>query len=119
MVPPIRSALVLVALLALASVGACAAATNEPDGDARCDEDACTAITAAYISHFAELDCTGAEAYYTPYFDFDGIKRSWDGGGVAGTTLRTLTHKSWKMGAECFNQWPEGHTLDDFVRIYR
>ncbi len=117
MVPAAAPRVVLLIAGAFA-IAACKSST-EPGADDPCDEATCTPVTAAYISHFAELDCTGAEAYYTPYFAYDGIKRSWDGQGVAGTTLRTLTHKSWKMGAECFNEWPDGHTLDDFVRIYR
>ena len=84
-----------------------------------CGEAACTPITAAYISHFQELNCTGPEAYYTAYKGFDGIRRSWNGTGEAGTIIRTLTHKSYKEGATCSNQWPAGNTLPDFVRIYR
>ncbi len=76
-------------------------------------------IVEAYISHFVDLDCQGQESYYTGYNGYDGIRRSWDGGGEAGTILRTLTHKSFKLGAVCNNAWPAGNTLPDFLRIYR
>ncbi len=84
-----------------------------------CGEAECTPVTAAYISHFQELDCTGPEAYYTAYFGYDGVRRSWNGTGTTGNTLRTLTHKSYRDNVGCYNQWPAGNTLPDFVRIYR
>lgn len=85
-----------------------------------CGEATCTAVTASYISHFTGLDCTGAEYYYTPYFGFDGIKRSWDGGGRAGTVVRKVTSISYRdWTGECRNEWPGGNTLTGFVRIYR
>jgi MYXO-CTERM domain-containing protein len=85
-----------------------------------CGETTCQAVTAAYISHFTGPGCTGIESYYTPYFSGDGIPRSWDGHGVAGTTLRTVTNKSYKddTGA-CSDAWPSGNTLTDFITIYR
>lgn len=85
-----------------------------------CGEASCTAVTQSYISHFTGLGCTGAEYYYTPYFFFDGIKRSWDGGGRAGTILRKVTAISWRdSNVDCHDEWPGGNTLDSFVRIYR
>jgi hypothetical protein len=79
-----------------------------------------TPVQGAYISHFTEANCTGQESYYTPYFFFDGVRRSWDGNGVAGTILNTATNKSWKgTDGQCHNDWPSGNTLSDFVRIYR
>jgi len=86
----------------------------------RCGEASCTAVQASYISHFTGLGCTGTESYYTPYFGYDGIRRSWDGRGVVGTILRTVTNKSWKNSSGvCTNSWPNGNTLSDFVTVYR
>jgi hypothetical protein len=74
----------------------------------------------AYISHFTGLGCTGTESYYTPYFYYDGIRRSWDGKGLAGTTLHRLTNRSARdRNGVCHDDWPQGNTLDDFVLIYR
>jgi hypothetical protein len=85
-----------------------------------CAETSCTAVTAAYISHFTGANCTGTESYYTPYFGYDGVRRSWDGKGIAGTTLRTVTNYSYKdSSGTCYNAWPSGNTLSDFVTIYR
>jgi hypothetical protein len=91
-----------------------------------CGEASCTALGGAYISHFTNSNCTGTESYYTPYLNSDGIRRSWDGGGIAGTVLRTVTNKSWKQsdgggdGTGCrVNAWPAGNTLPGFVTIYR
>ncbi len=85
-----------------------------------CGEASCTSVTQAYISHFTGLDCTGAEYYYTAYNGFDGVKRSWDGGGRAGTVLRKVTSISYKdWTGECRNEWTSGNTLTNFVRIYR
>lgn len=85
-----------------------------------CLEKSCIAVKKAYISHFTELECSGEEYYYTPYFNYDGVRRSWDGRGLAGTKLQTVTSKSYKdSSGVCYNQWPEGSTLIDFVKIYR
>ncbi|HJQ71689.1 MAG TPA: hypothetical protein VKA70_22120 [Blastocatellia bacterium] len=85
-----------------------------------CPESSCTLINDAYISHFTASNCTGEEHYYTPYFFFDGVRRSWDGKGFAGTTLRTVTNRSWKgSDGQCHNDWPSGNTLSNFVKIYR
>lgn len=85
-----------------------------------CGEASCTAVSASYISHFTGLGCTGAEYYYTPYFNSDGIKRSWDGGGLAGTVSRKVTSISWRdWNGDCHDEWPGGNTLTGFVRIYR
>lgn len=85
-----------------------------------CGESACVNLGGAYISHYTGADCTGTESYYTPYFGGDGIRRSWDGGGIAGTTLLTVTNRSWR-GSDmvCHNSWPYGNTLSGFVTIYR
>jgi hypothetical protein len=85
-----------------------------------CGEANCAPVTAAYISHFTELGCTGAEHYYTPYFGYDGIRRSWDGNGVVGTVLRPVTNKSWRgSDGQCHDDWPWGNPLTNFVRVYR
>ena len=112
-----RCALVPFAVASLLALASCDSTPSEPD---LCGEETCTPVAQPYISHFTELDCTGQEAYFTGYMNYDGIKRSWDGLGLAGTTLRTLTHKSFKdaLGV-CDNAWPTGNTLPDFVRIYR
>jgi V8-like Glu-specific endopeptidase len=85
-----------------------------------CWESSCLSLGGAYISHFTGTGCVGTESYYTPYFSTDGIRRSWDGKGMAGTTLRTVTNRSWR-GADgvCHDEWPSGNTLSGFVTIYR
>jgi hypothetical protein len=86
-----------------------------------CGEAQCVAVGGTFISHFKELGCTGAEAYYTPYDGGNGgVRRSWNGSGMAGTTIRTLTHKSWRgSDGECHDAWESGNTLGYFVTIYR
>ncbi len=84
-----------------------------------CGETACNPVTRPYISHYTGPGCTGIESYYTPYFFYDGIRRSWDGYGVAGTELRTVTNISYRDSTGCVDAWPEGNTLSDFVTIYR
>jgi hypothetical protein len=85
-----------------------------------CGESLCTAVQGAYISHFTGASCTGTESYYTPYFFYDGVRRSWDGNGIVGTTLRTVTNRSYKdSSGTCYNAWPSGNTLSDFVTVYR
>lgn len=85
-----------------------------------CGEASCTPVQAAYISHFTSANCIGTESYYTAYFGFDGIRRSWDGKGIVGTTLRTETNRSWRgSDGACHNDWPGGNTLSNFVRVYR
>lgn len=87
---------------------------------AACPETTCTMVKNAYISHFTGADCTGAEHYYTPYFNSDGIRRSWDGRGFYGTTLSTVTNVSWRgSDGQCHNDWPSGNQLSGFVSIYR
>jgi hypothetical protein len=85
-----------------------------------CPETTCTQVMNAYISHFTGIDCTGGEHYYTPYFNTDGIRRSWDGQGFFGTALTTVTNRSWKgTDGQCHNDWPNGNTLSGFVTVYR
>jgi secreted trypsin-like serine protease len=85
-----------------------------------CAETNCVALGGAYISHYTGAGCTGTESYYTPYFNSDGIRRSWDGVGIAGTVLRTVTNRSYR-GADglCVDAWPGGNPLSGFVTIYR
>ena len=61
-----------------------------------CAEASCVGLGGAYISHYTGAGCTGTESYYTPYFNSDGIRRSWNGVGMAGTVLRTVTNRSWR-----------------------
>jgi hypothetical protein len=86
----------------------------------RCGEARCANLGGAYISHYTGAGCTGTESYYTPYFNSDGIRRSWDGIGTAGTVLRTVTNRSYR-GADglCVDAWPGGNPLSGFVTIYR
>ncbi len=85
-----------------------------------CGEASCNGVQAPYISHFTAAGCTGAESYYTPYFGSDGIRRSWDGGGCAGTAPQTVTNRSWRDAAgTCHDDWPSGNTLSGFVAVYR
>jgi hypothetical protein len=92
-----------------------------PPPTSGCGEATCTTIVTRDIgSHFTGVGCTGTESYYTPYNSYDGIRRSWDGAGLAGTVLRTETNRSFKdASGVCMDAWPAGNTLSDFVRIYR
>lgn len=103
-------------VVALAASAAGGAATAQ----AACPEASCTLVQNAYISHYTGANCTGQESYYTPYFNSDGIRRSWDGQGFYGGTLSTVTNRSWKgTDGTCHNDWPSGNTLSGFVRVYR
>ena len=85
-----------------------------------CGEATCVPVQAAYVSHYTGLGCTGTESYYTPYFNSDGIRRSWDGHGIAGTTVHTATNRSARTSnGVCTDYWPNGNTLSGFVTIYR
>ena len=76
-------------------------------------------VVEAMSSHFSELNCTGIESYYTPYFG-DGKGRSWDGQGTVGNVMHTLLQRSWKnQDGVCLNNWPNGTPLPKLVRIYR
>ncbi|HST49364.1 M4 family metallopeptidase [Jatrophihabitans sp.] len=90
------------------------------NGGPVCGDVSCTPVEATYISHFTGAGCSGTESYYTPYFNSDGIRRSWDGDGYAGTTLRTVTNRSYRSSdGVCHDAWPSGNTLSGFVTIYR
>lgn len=108
----------LIVTAALLAVPTPAAATGTLQST--CLEASCVELGGAYISHFTGTGCTGTESYYTHYFSSDGIRRSWNGTGLAGTVLRTVTNKSWKgSDGTCHNDWPSGDTLSGFVSIYR
>jgi hypothetical protein len=84
-----------------------------------CGEATCVPAQAAYISHFTGAGCTGIESYYTPYDGSSFSCRTWDGGGQCGTIHRTVTNISYKYNGFCTDAWPSGHTLSDFVTVYR
>src|SRR5262249_39403504 len=87
-----------------------------PVAPGTCGEASCSPVTAAYISHFTGAGCTGVEHYFTPYYSYDGVRRSWDGHGLAGTALQTVTHLSYKdASGTCFDAWPGGDTQINFV----
>jgi LmbE family N-acetylglucosaminyl deacetylase len=93
----------------------------------RCGEATCGRVTGTpFISHYSGENCTGDEYYYTPYFSGtydpnpDGIIHTWDGVGLAGTQLRTVTNYSYRdSSGACIDAWPWGNELPNFVKIYR
>jgi hypothetical protein len=118
------AAALLGAVLSVAALAppATQAATSvaSPSSSTPCWEASCVPLGGTYISHFTAANCYGKESYYTPYFNSDGIRRSWDGQGMAGTILRTVTNRSWRdQYGDCHNSWPNGNTLSGFVTIYR
>lgn len=84
-----------------------------------CGEDTCVANQGSYISHFTGAGCTGTESYYLPYDSYGYDCRSWDGNGQCGTIERTVTNKSYRHNGTCYDAWPSGNTLDEFVTVYR
>lgn len=85
-----------------------------------CYELLCETVQASYISHFSGPNCSGTEYYYTPYFNTDGVRRTWNGTGCVGAIRRTATVTSWKdSNGMCRTSWPAGNTLSDFVKVYR
>jgi hypothetical protein len=86
-----------------------------------CGESGCTGAEGAYISHFTGLGCTGEEHYYTPYFNSDGVLRSWDGQGCVGAdSTRSVTNRSYRdWNGQCWDAWPGGNPLTGFAKIYR
>ncbi len=86
---------------------------------AACGEASCVSPQGSYISHFTGTGCTGTESYYLPYDNWGYACRPWDGGGECGTVHRTVTNKSYKYNGTCYNAWPSGNTLNDFVTVYR
>jgi hypothetical protein len=84
-----------------------------------CGEASCNTAQAAYISHFTGAGCTGIESYYLPYDGYAYVCRSADGGGECGTTQNTVTNRSYRYLGTCYDAWPSGNTLSQFVTIYR
>jgi hypothetical protein len=84
-----------------------------------CGESSCNSAQAAYISHFTGTGCTGIESYYLPYDSYGYVCRSGDGGGECGTTQHTVTNRSYRYNGTCYDAWPSGNTLSQFVTIYR
>lgn len=86
-----------------------------------CGEASCSSLSAKPVgtSYFTNADCTGTESTQ------NSPRVSWDGRGIAGTTLKTLTSKSWREddgggdGSGCRrNFWPNG-TVSNRNVIYR
>jgi hypothetical protein len=84
-----------------------------------CGEGSCVASQGAYVSHFTGSGCTGIESYYLPYDGYAYQCRTWDGGGQCGTIHRTVTNRSYRYNGVCYDAWPSGNTLSDFVTVYR
>lgn len=84
-----------------------------------CGEASCVAAQGTYISHFTGTGCTGTESYYLPYDGFGYSCRTWNGTGRCGTIHRTVTNRSYRYGGTCYDAWPSGNTLNDFVTVYR
>jgi hypothetical protein len=82
-----------------------------------CEAD-CVAAQGAYISHFTELGCTGAEFYYLPYDGYAYQCRTWDGQGRCGTIQRSLTAHSYRYNGQCYD-WQSGNPLNNLVTVYR
>lgn len=84
-----------------------------------CGEASCVPVQGTYISHFTGAGCTGTESYYLPYNGFAYSCRTWNGTGQCGTIHRTVTNRSYRYNGTCYDAWPSGNTLTDFVTIYR
>ncbi len=87
--------------------------------NAACGEAGCVPPQGSYISHFTGPGCTGTESYYLPYDGYAYQCRTWDGGGQCGTVRRTVTNRSYAYNGTCYDAWPSGNTLSDFVTVYR
>jgi PKD repeat protein len=86
---------------------------------AACGEASCVPVQGTYISHFTGAGCTGTESYYLPYDGFAYSCRTWNGTGECGTIRRTVTNRSYRYNGKCYDAWPSGNTLTDFVTVYR
>jgi hypothetical protein len=84
-----------------------------------CGEASCVPVQGTYISHFTGSGCTGTESYYLPYDYYAYTCRTWNGTGQCGTIHRTVTNRSYRYNGTCYDAWPSGNTLTDFVTIYR
>ncbi|HWM90567.1 MAG TPA: hypothetical protein VN493_07355 [Thermoanaerobaculia bacterium] len=87
--------------------------------EAACGEASCVPAQGAYVSHFTGAGCTGTESYYLPYDGYAYQCRSWDGAGECGTIRRTVTNRSYRYNGTCYDAWPSGNTLSEFVTVYR
>ena len=103
-----------VALLVIAQVFILTAVSH-----AACGEASCVASQGTYISHFTGAGCTGTESYYLPYNGYGYQCRTWNGTGDCGTIHRTVTNRSYRYNGTCYDAWPSGNTLSDFVTVYR
>jgi hypothetical protein len=83
-----------------------------------CGEASCVPEQGAYISHFTGAACTGTESYYLPYDGYGYQCRTWDGSGQCGTVQHTVTNRSYSYNGTCYDAWPSGNTLSQFVTIY-
>jgi PKD repeat protein len=84
-----------------------------------CGEATCVPVQGTYISHFTGAGCTGTESYYLPYDNYGYQCRTGDGGGECGTIQRTVTNRSYFYNGRCYDAWPSGNTLSQFVTVYR
>ncbi len=84
-----------------------------------CGEASCVPVQGTYISHFTGAGCTGTESYYLPYDGYGYSCRTWNGTGQCGTIHRTVTNRSYRYNGTCYDAWPSGNTLSDFVTVYR
>jgi len=94
------------------------AASESPTGGS-CGEASCVPVQGTYISHFTGAGCTGTESYYLPYDSYGYQCRTWNGTGQCGTIHRTVTNRSYRYNGTCYDAWPSGNTLSDFVTVYR
>jgi len=105
--------------LKLASFAILLLAATTTAAHAYCGEASCVAAQGTYISHFTGSNCTGTESYYLPYDNWGYSCRPWNGTGDCGTIHRTVTNRSYRYNGTCYNAWPSGNTLNDFVTVYR
>jgi PKD repeat protein len=103
----------------VALAGVFLTSTMSLGASATCGEATCVPAQGAYISHFTGTGCTGTESYYLPYDNYGYQCRPWDGNGECGTIHRTVTNRSYRYNGQCYNAWPGGNTLSDFVTVYR
>ncbi|HEX2642925.1 MAG TPA: hypothetical protein VHU81_08020 [Thermoanaerobaculia bacterium] len=95
------------------------AASEYPSSSGGCGEASCVPAQGTYISHFTGAGCTGTESYYLPYDGYAYQCRPWNGTGQCGTIHRTVTNRSYRYMGSCYDAWPSGNTLSDFVTVYR
>lgn len=86
---------------------------------ASCGEASCVSSQGVYISHFTGTGCSGTEYYYLPYDNYGYQCRPGEGARECGTTQYTVTARSYLYNGTCYDAWPSGNTLSQFVTIYR